>query len=220
MENVAHWTQQSTADFVYGIAATFVAQIETRMEEEDVSRSEIAKRLNKTNGRVSQILNNPGNLGLKVMVETAGSLGMKVGVIAYDDHDPTNENGPIDPDVFVKCWERAGRPVNLFDAKDASASTIWEEYLNYTTGTDLSIGAVGQIPAYGVNIPGYIGDLARFYSIVKAVESDKLHGNFQISAPQVSNLNEPWHNPFLPCGFSEKWQPQIPTTLVTQENVA
>jgi hypothetical protein len=220
MENVAHWTQQSTADFVYGIAATFVAQIETKMEEEDVSRSEIAKRLKKTGGRVSQILNNPGNLGLKVMVETAGSLGMKVGVIAYDDHDPTNENGPIDPDVFVKCWEQAGRPANLFEVEDASDFPIWEGYLNNATGAGLLIGAVEQIPAYDVNNPGYIGDLAGLYSTVKAVESVKLNGNFPISPPQVSNLNELWHTPFLSGGFHEKWQQQKPTALVPQENAA
>lgn len=121
MENVAHWTQQSIADFVYSISSTFVAQIETKMEEKEISRSEVATRLNKSSGRVSQILNNPGNLSLRVMVETARSLGLKVSVVAYDDNDPTDDNGPIDPDVFVKCWKRAGSPANLFELEDSFA---------------------------------------------------------------------------------------------------
>ena len=119
MENVAHWTRQSTADYVYSISSTFIAQIETKMEDDDISRTEVASRLKKSSGRVSQILNNPGNLSIRVMVEVANSLGMKVGVIAYDDSDPDNTKGPIDPDVFVKSWEKLGRPVDLFALEEA-----------------------------------------------------------------------------------------------------
>jgi hypothetical protein len=53
------------------------------------------------------------------MVEIANSLGMKAGVIAYDDDDPDNTKGPIDPDVFVKSWEKLGRPVDLFEVEEA-----------------------------------------------------------------------------------------------------
>jgi hypothetical protein len=222
MENVAHWTQQSTADFVYGIAATFVAQIETKMEEGDVSRSEIAKRLNKTSGRVSQILNNPGNLGLKVMVETAGSLGMKVGVIAYDDHDPTNENGPIDPDVFVKCWERAGRPANLFEIEGASAYDIWSMYLDNQIGTDLLNKAAGQILEYGASFQVYSGGFGGLYEPTRFVEPLGLLQRFQLGQPQASKPNEPWQKSFQPelSGFLEKWHPQQSTTLIPKEEVA
>jgi hypothetical protein len=224
MENVAHWTQQSTADFVYSISSTFIAQIETRMEKEEISRSEIATRLKKSSGRVSQILNNPGNLSIRVMVETARSLGMKVSVIAYDDHDPTDENGPIDPDVFVKCWERAGRPANLFELEDASAHGTWEGHVNNVVGIDLPISASGQIIGYeyGANIPAYIGVLSAPYPTVKTAEPVNL-GNFQIGALQVSNPNEVWQRPPLPelDGFLEIWNRQKPTTLVPhQENAA
>jgi hypothetical protein len=223
MENVTHWTQQSTADFVYGIAATFVAQIETKMEEGDVSRSEIAKRLNRTSGRVSQILNNPGNLGLKVMVETAGSLGMKVGVIAYDDHDPTNGNGPIDPDVFVKCWERAGRPASIFEVEDAFASHVWEGYLSNVIGSDISNTATGKILGYNANLAGYVGGVAYIYPTVKTVEPVNLLPNVQVGASQIPNLNEPWRKPCLP-EFGElheiRRQQESPTTLLRQRREA
>jgi transcriptional regulator with XRE-family HTH domain len=211
MENVAHWTQQSTADFVYSISSTFVAQIETKMEKEDISRSEIAIRLKKSSGRVSQILNNPGNLSLRVMVETARSLGLKVGVIAYDDRDPTDDNGPIDPDVFVKCWERAGRPANLFELEDVSACDIWEGYSINVAAADLSIYK------YGANIPAYIG-IPGLYPTVKTTEPVNV-ANVQIGAPQVSNPTELWQTP--PHGFLEIWHHLKPTTLAPdQENAA
>jgi transcriptional regulator with XRE-family HTH domain len=216
MENVAHFTQQGISAFVCSISSTFVAQIETRMEEKGISRSELADRLKKSSGRISQILNSPGNLGLKSMVETAGSVGMKVSVVAYDDDDPSNENGPIDPDVFVKCWERAGRPANLFDVEDAFASRGLGEY-TYSVAqadfADFSIRTSGQVLGYGVNIPSYVGILATtLYPTAKTIETADLLSKFQIGiAPQVPNRNESWQT---------IWHQQKATTQVPQENEA
>ena len=218
MEAVAHWTQNSPADFIYSISSNFVAQIETKIEEEGISQNEVASKMNKTSGRVSQILNNPGNLSIRVMVELARAFGMKVSIVAYDDHDPNNDRGPVDPDVFVKCWERSGRPANLFEAEDVSAHPVKERYLKNVASADFSIRASGQIYGYGVNIPKDIGDLAGLYLTVKTIEPVKLHGNFHISAPQVSNPNDPWNKPFLSGGFHEIWNQQKPTTLLSQEN--
>ena len=114
-----HWTQTSIADFIYNISATFVSQLESRMEEKEINKSELAIRLQKSNGRVSQVLNDPGNLSLRVIVEYARALGMKVGIVAYDDGDPDNNNGPINPDVFVKSWEKLNRPGDLFEVAEA-----------------------------------------------------------------------------------------------------
>lgn len=119
METVAHWTQYSMADFIHSISSNFVAQIETKIEVEGISQNEIASRMNKTSGRVSQVLNNPGNLSIRVMVELARSLGMKVSIIAYDDKDPNNDRGPINPDVFVKSWEKLNCPIDLFEVEEA-----------------------------------------------------------------------------------------------------
>jgi transcriptional regulator with XRE-family HTH domain len=222
METVAHWTQKSTADFVYSISSNFVAQIEPKIEEEGISQNEIAEKMKKTSGRVSQLLNNPGNLSIRVMVEVARALGMKVGVVAYDDNDPDNTRGPIDPDVFRKCWENAGRPVNLFGVEETPACDISEAYLNNVTGSVLSIGAEWQIPGYGVNNSCYIGGLADLYPTAKIVEPVRLLGNFQISAPQVSNPNELWLPPFPSelGGFHKVWHQQPQTIPELQENAA
>jgi transcriptional regulator with XRE-family HTH domain len=118
MEKLAHWTQRSVADFVYNISSNFVSQLETRMEEREISRRDLAGILGKSNGRVSQVFNNPGNLSVRVIVEHARALGMKVSIVAYDDDDPKNENGPINPEVFVKSWEKLNRPADLFEVAE------------------------------------------------------------------------------------------------------
>jgi transcriptional regulator with XRE-family HTH domain len=147
MENVAHWTHKSSVDFVYNISSGFVSQLETKMEEENVSRSEMAHRLGKTNGRVSQVFNDPGNLSLRVAVEYAGALGMKVGLIAYDDGDSKNENGPIIPDVFVRCWERSDRPKDLFEIAENTAVSIYDLNLMPNVTFDTLVYA-GGYPIY------------------------------------------------------------------------
>ena len=118
-----HWTSRSTKDFVYRISSDFAFQIEHKMNEEPISQSELAKRIGVSDGRVSQVLRNPGNLTLKNMVEYARALGMKVAIVAYDDDDPTNKNGPINSRIFTACWKKVGKP-NDFFAFHESLNTI------------------------------------------------------------------------------------------------
>lgn len=218
MKDLAHWTQQSTADFVYSISSTFVAQIETKMEDEAISRSEFAQKLNKSSGRVSQILNNPGNLSLRVMAEVAGSLGMKVGVIAYDDHDPSNENGPIDPDVFVNCWEHAGRPANLFDVEDAFAYRDLEDY-NKAITTNLS---VGHTTGYGVSMGVCFSDPNECYSKLDVIcKPAKIFGSYKLDLPQ--QLNPSGRELEMSARFlhlDQTWHEQDQTTVAPKEKAA
>jgi predicted XRE-type DNA-binding protein len=109
-----HWTDRSTKDFVYRISSDFILQIEKKMEEERVNQAHLAETLGVTDGRVSQVLRNPGNLTLRKMVEYARSLGMKISVVAYEDNDPENENGPINSEIFNACWIKAGKPTDFF----------------------------------------------------------------------------------------------------------
>jgi transcriptional regulator with XRE-family HTH domain len=222
METVAHWTQNSPTDFVYSISSNFIAQIESKIEAEDISQNDIASKMGKTSGRVSQVLNNPGNLSIRVMVELARAMGMKVSIVAYDDHDPTNENGPIDPDVFVKCWEKVGRPANLFKVEDESACDILPMYLNNMIGIDVSNKAARQILESGVSLHGYSGCFAGLYTPTKVVEPLGFPQRYQLSEPQVSNPIEPWQTSFQPelAGGLGKWHPQQSTTLVPKENAA
>jgi transcriptional regulator with XRE-family HTH domain len=118
-----HWTNDSLRAFLFRISFDFVTQLERMMDAGGVKPSELAKRLGVSKGRVSQILNNPGNLTLKTIVEWARALDLKVAIVAYDDGDVDNDNGPVNPQIFTTCWEKAGKPTDFFSAGMAVAST-------------------------------------------------------------------------------------------------
>jgi transcriptional regulator with XRE-family HTH domain len=109
----SHWTEESTGNFLFRVGADFVSQLLDKVE----SQKDLAKKRNVSKGAVSQMLNNPGNLKLKTMIEYARALGMKIGVLLYDDDDKHNENGPIHPDIFRICWERNGKPKDFWSLK-------------------------------------------------------------------------------------------------------
>lgn len=109
-----HWGNRSPSDRRYQVAANFVAQLEESMGRRRLTATNLARRLNVTKGRVSQILNNPGNLTLASAIEWARALGLKATVVAYDDGDPKNACGSIDPEVFAECWRRCGKPRDFF----------------------------------------------------------------------------------------------------------
>jgi plasmid maintenance system antidote protein VapI len=76
-----HWTAATTEDFLYRIAADYVSQLERIMDASETSQTKLAERLKVSKGRVSQVLNNPGNLTLKKIVEYARALGKKVAIV-------------------------------------------------------------------------------------------------------------------------------------------
>jgi predicted XRE-type DNA-binding protein len=123
---MTHWTARSTEDFAYRIASDFVAQIETKLEDKEMGRAEFAKAIGVTPGRVSQVLNNPTYFNLKSIVNYAKAVGMKVSIVAYDDGDLTNREGPINAQVFASCWQRAGRPRDLFEPSRPPVRPIYE----------------------------------------------------------------------------------------------
>lgn len=121
-----HWTERSIEDFLYRVGFDFVQQIEELMKPSGTSQTELAKKLRVTEGRVSQVLNNPGNLTLRKVIEYARALQKKVAIVVYDDGDPDNENGPINAEIFARCWDRSGKPSDFFAVDDdkSRAATI------------------------------------------------------------------------------------------------
>jgi hypothetical protein len=112
-----HWTSASIEDFTYRIASDFIAQVENHNEKTGTKRAELAIRLNRTLGRVSQLFN-PSNITLSSGVRLGQASGMKVALVAYDDNDPHNENGPINSEIFYKCWTAMRCPKNFFELAD------------------------------------------------------------------------------------------------------
>jgi hypothetical protein len=127
MQKQTHWTEDSIRDYVYKIAADFLQQIENSLSEEP--QAVLANRLGVTPGRVSQVMNNPGNLSLKTIVQYARVLGKKVTIVAYDDHDPDNLRGPINSQVFEECWVRQNRPCDFLALNEADAAASFKTYL-------------------------------------------------------------------------------------------
>ncbi|MFH0958236.1 MAG: helix-turn-helix transcriptional regulator [Pseudomonadota bacterium] len=114
-----HWTERSVDDFLYRIAADFVAQLETKIHSESLNKADLAQKLGISKGRVSQILNNPGNLSLKTIIKFARALGMKIAIVAYDDKDHENERGPINSEIFRICWENSGKPADFWALEES-----------------------------------------------------------------------------------------------------
>lgn len=112
-----HWTATSVDDFVHRLSFDFITQLAKRLESSPLNRVKLASALGVSKGRVSQILNNPSNLTLKRAVRYARALGMKVSVVAYDDGDHNNENGPVTSEMFSICWEKAGSPTDFQTAQ-------------------------------------------------------------------------------------------------------
>ena len=119
-----HWTERSTDDYVFAIGQSFIDQLEDKMEDEGISQNTLAEELGVTKGRVSQVLNHPGNLTLGNVVRYSRALGMKASIIAYEDNDPENKRGPVNSRVFTTCWEKCGKPHDSWDLERVHGSSF------------------------------------------------------------------------------------------------
>jgi transcriptional regulator with XRE-family HTH domain len=142
-----HWTERSIKDYLFRIAADFIGQLEDKMEMSGINQDKLAKILNVTKGWVSQVFNRPGNITIETMVKYARSLGMKVSIVAYEDDDPENKKGPINPEVFKICWERAGSPRDFWELQETPRYAA--TYIN-TTATQCTLSIKGAIPFPGI----------------------------------------------------------------------
>jgi len=128
-----HWTEESADAFVYRIASDFVEQLEQKRKTLKWTRKRLAHEVHLSTGRVSQVINNPGNLTLELIVKFARALQMKVSVLAYEDKDPENVNGPINAEVFRVCWENARKPTAKWQIDDirmaATIDNMFKEYV-------------------------------------------------------------------------------------------
>jgi transcriptional regulator with XRE-family HTH domain len=85
------------------------------MESTPISQAELAEKLDVTESAVSRVLNNPENLTLRTIVRYARAVGVKVGLVAYDDDDPEDFYGPVNSEIFSMCWQKAGRPHDYWE---------------------------------------------------------------------------------------------------------
>jgi transcriptional regulator with XRE-family HTH domain len=144
---VAHWTSENVEAFAHKLGFDFIAQIEKTMGKRSISQIKLAQKLGISEGAVSQFLNNPQNLTSKTITRYARALGLKAAIVAYDDDDPKNEKGPIDSEVFNICWERAGKPHDMWSlqttASTKQAPSMTYMFIRYNS-TENSIGSVRE----------------------------------------------------------------------------
>ena len=113
-----HWTNRSLEDYAFSIAADFIVQLENKMEDQGLSQDELAKKMGRSKGRISQVLNKPGNFKLLTAVEYSKALNMKVALVAYEDSDSNGENRPINSVIFKLCWEKCGKPKDFWSLQE------------------------------------------------------------------------------------------------------
>ena len=138
-----HYTSETDKSFVRRIVFDFFAQLENRLAVGEMKQSDLAKKLNISESAVSQVLNLDRSPNLETVVKYARALGMKVSLVAYDDNDPSNENGPVGPEIFSLSWVKLGMPRDVWSANEALAAnyanqpvtciSFMQGYTNFTS---------------------------------------------------------------------------------------
>jgi len=111
--NDVSWTESSIKNFRYYVASDFIDQLQSSFEQLDIKQRNFAEKLGLTEGRVSQVFNDPGNLTLDTMIKWGRAAGLKTGIVLYNDSDTKNIRGPLTGSIFVECWKAAGSPLDL-----------------------------------------------------------------------------------------------------------
>jgi transcriptional regulator with XRE-family HTH domain len=155
-----HWTERSIKDFLFRITADIIAQLEKKMELKNISQDELAKRLKITKGRVSQVLNHPGNMSLAILVKYARALGMKMSIIAYEDSDLENIKGPVNSEIFKICWESCGKPHDFWELQEIAeskpgAANVANNIRQIDTTQKKTIKVIGSDSAVDATLPIY-----------------------------------------------------------------
>ena len=117
-DQTRHWTKDSPKSLQTSLALDFVDQLTLPFEETGWNQSQLAEKLGLSKGRVSQMFNNPGNLTLKKMAEWTQPLDLNVSIVVYPEDEALAARGPISGEVFRICWERLGKPADMWDLED------------------------------------------------------------------------------------------------------
>jgi len=95
--------------FADHILFDFVDALDTRLEELGLTRREFASRMGVSEGRISQVFNDPANFTMRKMVELSRNLGLKVSLVSFEDKDDPS-GAPVFSTSFKRSWEILGKP--------------------------------------------------------------------------------------------------------------
>jgi transcriptional regulator with XRE-family HTH domain len=106
--------EMTNSSIAYQVLFDFVDSLDARLRELKMSRKDFSNKLNITEGRVSQVFNDPANFTMRKIAEMARALGMKIALVSYvDAEDPSG--APVFSSNFRRSWETLGRPKNEED---------------------------------------------------------------------------------------------------------
>ena len=77
-----HWTNRNVDAFAYAVASNFIAQLETKLDVENMEDKTLAMRAKVSPAYISQIFSSPGNMGVKTMAKLTNALDMKFAIVA------------------------------------------------------------------------------------------------------------------------------------------
>ena len=109
-----HWTEESLDAFLFNIGHDFISQLEEQMQIKDLNHEKLANILKISTITLSEYFDDPRKISLKTMLQCSRAVGMKLSVLAYDDGDESNKHGPINSKIFLKCWEDADKPRDMW----------------------------------------------------------------------------------------------------------
>ena len=115
--------QRDVAAHLSSISFNAIHRLQVEIDKSDLNQARIAEVLERSPGRVSQILNPDKSMTLKQMVRLARVMGLKACVLFYDDKDKDDKYGPLHPDIFEACWIRCGSPTRMGQVADAMSYT-------------------------------------------------------------------------------------------------
>ncbi|MBU1413322.1 helix-turn-helix domain-containing protein [Myxococcota bacterium] len=116
-KSFTHYTADA-AGFRSHLALDCMDQVQRVMAESGITQRALAAHLKISEGRVSQLLNSPGNLTLDKLVQLAFAVDRKLGILLYDDDDRKHAKGPVFGEVFRRTWELAGKPRTGWDLEE------------------------------------------------------------------------------------------------------
>lgn len=102
--------------------AFFVGQIEAILEDEGISRVELATRMGKTSAYVSQLLGKPNNMTLNTMIQITDALGYRLHPFVYK---PSDEAIPRHLDAVQEVWHSGG--------EELTEENVRAKFLEYMT---------------------------------------------------------------------------------------
>jgi len=114
-----HWTERGFDEYHFQVMFDFVCEVEKALEARGMNRNDLAKGIEVPWQRLLAWFNDPTKITLLYAIKMARLLGMKLGIAVYDDGDATNERGPVNPDIMVKCWRHLNSPRDYYELKEA-----------------------------------------------------------------------------------------------------